>query len=140
MYRPTLFVAAALAAITAAAGGWAAQSPKSPTGVAGGLWELSGIPGTKVPIKMCVADPVELAFVEHHGASCTHLVLSDSDDMIRLSFRCSGRGFGQASIKTITPRSLRVDVQGIAGNAPYAYVMQARRIDDCSAGARPPRH
>ncbi|MGH6658420.1 MAG: hypothetical protein ACREBM_02090 [Sphingomicrobium sp.] len=140
MTRPTRLILAAAAAVTAAAGGWAAQTPKSLAGVAGGMWELSGIPGTRVPTKVCVAAPIELAFVEHAGAGCKHLVLGDSGDLLRISYRCSGAGFGQASIKTITPRSLRVDVQGIAANAPYAYVMQAHRTGDCTTGPRPPRH
>lgn len=138
MFRPTLLAAAAAAAVTAAAGVLAAQTPQSLAGVSGGMWELSGIPGTKAPTKMCVAAPIELAFVEHARAACKPLVLGDSGDLLRISYRCSGAGFGQASIKTITPRSLRVDVQGIAANAPYAYVMQAKRTGDCKAAPSPP--
>jgi hypothetical protein len=136
MSRLTCVIGAAIAAGTAASG-WAAQLPKSLTGVAGGQWELSGIPGSKAPVKQCVASPVELAFVEHKAPACTHLVLGDSGDLLRLSYRCVGGGFGQATIKTLTPRSLRVDVQGIAGGAPYAYVMQAHRVGDCPAAATP---
>ena len=137
--RLTFLAGAALAAGTAAAGGWAAQAPKSLAGVAGGLWELSGVPGSKAPVKQCVANPVELAFVEHQTAGCTHLVLGDAGDLLRLSYTCKGGGFGQATIKTLTPRSLRVEVQGISGGAPYGFVMQAHRIDDCPVKPASPR-
>ena len=129
--RTTFLIGAALAAGIAAAAGWAAHTPKSLAGVAGGLWELSGVPSAKAPVKQCVANPVELAFVEHQTAGCTHLVLGDAGDLLRLSYKCSGGGFGQATIKTLTPRSLRVEVQGISSGAPYGYVMQAHRVGDC---------
>jgi len=131
MTRLTLLLAAALAPLAAGAGAVAADMPKALAGVAGGLWELSGIPGAKASAKQCVADPVDLAFVEHKAAECSHQILADSGDTLRLSYRCSGAGFGQATIKVVTPRSLRVDVQGIADGAPYAYVMQAHRLGDC---------
>ncbi|MEO6199262.1 MAG: hypothetical protein ABIO68_04930 [Sphingomicrobium sp.] len=133
----TIVAAAATAALTVASAGWAAQLPKALNGVAGGLWELSGVPGTKAPVRQCVASPVELAFIEHQVPGCTHIVLGDSSDELRLSFTCSGKGFGQASIKQVTPRSLRVDVQGIADGGPYGYVLQAHRIGDCGGSAGP---
>lgn len=135
MNRPIFLIGAALAAATAAAAGWAAQTPASLAGVAGGLWELSGVPSSKTAVKQCVANPVELAFIEHKDAGCTHLVLGDSGDLLRLSYKCTGGGFGQATIKTLTPRSLRVEVQGISSGAPYGYVMQAHRLGDCPAPA-----
>lgn len=139
MTRHFLSIAAAAAALTAAlattSAGWAAQSPRSLSGVAGGLWELSGVPRSKAPVKQCVTNPVELAFVEHEAPGCTHTVLGDAGDLLRLSYQCKSGGFGQATIKTLTPRSLRVDVQGIAGGGPYAYVMQAHRVGDCTGGA-----
>ncbi len=135
MKRSTILVAVATASLALAAGALAAQTTPSLTGVAGGLWELSGVPGSKSAVKQCVADPVELAFAEHHGAVCTHQVLDDSGDILRIGYQCGAGGYGQATIKTITPRSLRVDVQGIAAGGPYAYVMQAHRAGDCPVKA-----
>lgn len=129
MKRLIILAAVAMAPIAAAA--FAAETTPSLTGVAGGLWELSGVPGSKAAVKQCVADPVELAYAEHHGAVCTHQVLSDSGDILRIGYQCGAGGYGQATIKAVTPRSLRVDVQGIAAGGPYAYVMQAHRAGDC---------
>ncbi|MEO7865429.1 MAG: hypothetical protein ABIR63_06140 [Sphingomicrobium sp.] len=139
MNRQKLMIAAAagafIVALSVASAGWAAQSSKALDGVAGGLWELNGMPGTKSPVRQCIADPVDLAFIEHQAAGCSHLVLGDSGDELRVSFKCSGEGFGQSSIKQVTPRSLRVDVQGIADGGPYAYVLQAHRVGECGGAA-----
>jgi len=31
----------------------------------------------------------------------------------------------------ITPRSIRIETQGISDNLPFNYVIQARRVGDC---------
>ena len=62
-------------------------------------------------------------------------MLGDSADRCAVSYKCTGGGFGQATIKTLTPRSLRVEIQGISGGPPYGYVMQAHRLGDCPAPA-----
>jgi len=33
----------------------------------------------------------------------------------------------------VTPRSLRLDTQGISDGLPFHYVAQARRVGDCPA-------
>jgi hypothetical protein len=32
----------------------------------------------------------------------------------------------------ITPRSIRIETQGISGDLPFNYVLQARRVGDCA--------
>lgn len=127
----------AAAALIASGGAGALPAVKALAGIAGGLWEVDGVPGHRAPIRTCVAEPLQLAYVEHGKAKCTPTILGDSPPNLRLSYQCTGGGFGQASVKAITPRSLRLDVQGIADGAPYNYVMQARRIGDCPAVVTP---
>jgi len=110
-------------------------APAAISGVSGGLWELEGIPGKKAAVKQCFADPLKIATVEHGSAKCTVTVLGESGSTTRISFQCAGGGFGNASIKTITPRSLRIEVQGISDGAPYGYVMQAHNSGPCPAPA-----
>ena len=112
----------------------AAATPKALQDVAGGLWELEGLPGSRAPVKQCVADPLKLALVEHKGGKCTETVLGEQGSTVRVSYQCGAAGFGQGSIKHITPRSLRVEVGGISNGAPYGYVVQARRVGDCPKG------
>lgn len=132
MSTPRLLIGALLAAACAAAA--AAVQPKALADVAGGLWELEGLPGVKSSIRQCVADPIKLITVEHKGAKCTETVLGEQGSTVRISYQCGAAGFGQGSIKQITPRSLRVEVTGIADGAPYGYVVQARRVSECPKG------
>lgn len=138
MSRSILLATGALGLFGAAA---ALAGPKALAQVEGGLWEVTGQQGKKAPVRQCVADPLKLVELDHPGAKCTETVLEDKGTTVRLSLQCSGGGFGQASIKAVTPRNLRVEVQGIADGAPYGHTLQARRVGPCPAGptGRPER-
>jgi hypothetical protein len=95
----------------------------------GGLWEVSRADGGRRNI--CVADPAALAQYEHLRGRCTHDVIRDVPGSAEISYTCAGGGFGQSTIQKLTPRSLRIETQGISGNVPFHYVLQARRLGDC---------
>jgi hypothetical protein len=97
----------------------------------GGLWEISGVPGVPARQRLCIADPALLAQFEHRRSSCTRVVIRDDHSSAEIHYTCSGGGFGQTRIGLLTPRSLRLETQGISGNAPFHYVLQARRVGDC---------
>lgn len=118
----------------AAAGAIAASQPAVLAPVAGGLWLLDGLPGSRTSVQRCVAHPLDLVTVEHGGANCAITVLGEHGANVRASYQCGAVGFGQASIKVITPRSLRIEVSGISDGAPFGYVVQARRVGDCKQG------
>jgi hypothetical protein len=59
------------------------------------------------------------------------VVIRDLPTRTEIHYTCVGGGFGQSKIERMTPRSLRVETQGIAGSAPFNYVFQARRIGEC---------
>lgn len=126
------FAAAALVLIVPAAAPGA--SPGRPAALAptkGGLWEISGAPGSR-PVRLCVADPAVLAQFEHRGAPCTRVIIRDGRDTVEIHYTCAaGRGFGRSAITVLTPRSLRIDTQGISRNVPFHYLLQARRVGDC---------
>ncbi len=96
-----------------------------------GLWEISGVPGIKAPLKQCMVDVAKLAEFEHRGKSCTAKVISNSASSTVVEYSCGSAGFGRSEIDAITPRSLRIDTQGISNQLPFSYVLQARRIGDC---------
>jgi hypothetical protein len=96
---------------------------------AAGLWEISRSDGGRRNI--CVPDPVLLAQYEHFRGRCTREVIRDQGRLAEISYSCAGGGFGQSRVEQITPRSLRIETQGISGDAPFHYVLQARRIGDC---------
>ena len=116
----------------------AAQHPGTLAPTSGGLWEVSGAPGSKAPARLCVADPAVLAQFEHRGRQCTRVVVSDSPPSMVIRYTCVAGGFGQSKMTLITPRSIRIETQGISGDLPFNYVIQARHIADCPAFAAKP--
>lgn len=111
----------------------AAAPPAALTTTLPGLWEISGQPLSPTPVKMCIADIASLAQLEHRRSRCTRVVIRDKPAAAEIHYTCAGGGFGRSTMKLITPRSLRVETQGIAGSAPFNYVFLARRIGDCPA-------
>ncbi|HET7708940.1 MAG TPA: hypothetical protein VFK50_05320 [Sphingomicrobium sp.] len=108
----------------------AASRPASLSRIEGGLYEIDRLgPGARP--RLCIADPMIFASYEHRGRSCTRVVISDGPNGAIIHYTCAGGGFGQSTVKALTPRSLRVETQGIADNAPFQYVFQARRVGNC---------
>ena len=63
-------------------------------------------------------------------------MISDSESQTVIEYSCGGGGFGRSKVDVITPRSLRIETQGISDNLPFGYVLQARRVGDCAAASR----
>jgi hypothetical protein len=99
--------------------------------VSGGLWEISTSAAGTTATRVCVADPITLAQYEHRRAGCTRVIISDKPSETVVHYTCPGGGFGDTKMTVLTPRSLRVETQGISDNAPFNYVLQARRVGDC---------
>jgi len=138
MSRKVLALSIAGAAAVLALG--AAQRPAALAQASPGLWELSGVPGSKAPVRQCIADIGALAQFEHRNASCKRSVVSDSASSTVVEYTCPGGGFGHSQIDVITPRSLRISTQGISENLPFNYVLQAHRVGDCPKPATASRH
>ena len=117
----------------------AAVQPSALMQTQAGLWEISGAPGTKAPLRQCVADVAALAQFEHRGRNCSPKVISNGPTSAVIEYSCGNAGFGRTQVEMITPRSLRIETQGISAGLPFSYVLQARRIDDCP-GHTLPRH
>jgi hypothetical protein len=105
-----------------------------------GLWEVSGAPGAKVPVRLCVADVPSLARFEHRGKACTARVLKRVGTLTAFEYSCGAAGFGHSDVEALTPRSLRISTQGISDGLPFNYVLQARRMADCPTTAAAARH
>jgi hypothetical protein len=124
---------AALALLTLGAAGPSAPQPKALAATQPGMWEITGQPLAERPLRVCVRDMASLAQLEHRRSRCTRVVIRDLPSRTEIHYTCVGGGFGQSKIELITPRSLRVETQGISGAAPFNYVFQARRIGECAA-------
>lgn len=109
----------------------AAQRPRALAPTSPGLWEVSGLPNKAAPLRQCVTDTALLARLEHRGQNCTQTVISDTPATTVIEYKCSQGGFGQSKMTLITPRSLRIETQGISAGYPFNYVVQARRVANC---------
>jgi hypothetical protein len=107
----------------------AAVRPAVFSQTSGGLWEVSRSDGGRRNI--CIPDPVLLAQYEHLRSKCSREVIRDQTGRAEISYSCNGAGFGQSKIEQLTPRALRIETQGISGDAPFHYVLQARRLGEC---------
>ena len=100
-----------------------------------GEWELSGMPGIAKPVRECVADMLLLARHEHRGKNCSSQMIRETGTTVVVEYTCGGAGFGHSQIDVLTPRSLRINTQGISDGLPFNYVLQAHRLGDCATNA-----
>jgi hypothetical protein len=129
-----------LASLGTAAALTATQLPPTFAQAQPGEWDISGLPGTRAVIRLCVPDPAVFAHFEHRSSHCTSRVLKNNGSTTQIEYSCGGAGFGHSDIQVLTPRSLRISTQGISGGLPFNYVLQAHRIDDCQKSEPAPRH
>jgi hypothetical protein len=111
----------------------AAAQPRALAPATGGLWEVSQSATGHNPRRVCVPSPEVLAQYEHRQARCTRVVISDKGTETVIHYTCADGGFGQSKVTLLTPRSLRIDTQGISGNLPFHYQLHARRVGECAA-------
>ena len=109
----------------------AAMVPHALAPAMGGMWEVSRSATGHNPTRICVASPELLANFEHRQQRCQRKVVSDSGTETLISHNCAGGGFGQSKMTLITPRTLRIDTQGISDNLPFHYQLHARRVGNC---------
>ena len=127
-------------AIALPAAAFAAAPPSALAKVAGGLWEISGVPGANAPVRQCVGDVLALAQFEHRSRTCTRTVITDEGSSTVIRYSCGAADFGHSEIKVITPRALRISTQGISDQLPFNYVLQAHRVGDCEKSASSSSH
>lgn len=100
-------------------------------GIEAGAWELT-LPGTRTaPIRMCVGEVSQLAQVAHRGRQCTRVTVDEQGKDVLIHYTCSGAGFGRVKMSVVTPRSLRIETQGVAGQLPFHTTYHARRVGAC---------
>src|SRR4051794_20691834 len=89
----------------------AAAPPSALAGVAGGMWEISGVSGSPTPVRQCVSDILSLGQFEHRGRSCARAIVSNGGNSILVQYNCGSAGFGRSQIDVVTPRSLTISTQ-----------------------------
>jgi hypothetical protein len=99
----------------------------------GGLWEVSRSATGANAERKCVPAASVLAQWEHRQGQCTRTVVASTATEAVISYTCAGGGFGQSKLKVITPRTLRIETQGISDGLPFSYTLHARRVGDCQS-------
>jgi len=126
---PKLFTSATVLTAGLALG---AASLPSVIADSGGLWEVSHSATGSGAEKSCVPQAAVLAQWEHRRAQCTRVVISATDTDAVIHYTCPRGGFGHSQIHVLTPRTLRIETQGISDGYPFNYVLHARRVGNCS--------
>ena len=134
----TAFILAAGALAGAAV--WASPRPAALVQASPGLWEIYRIPGMRDMARECLGDVAVLAQYEHRRQRCTSSIVTNGPISTVIQYSCPGGGFGRSTLTMITPRSLRIETQGISDNLPFNYVLQARRVGDCPGQASASAH
>ena len=123
----------AIALLAMSAAVVAAAGPRALAPAAGGLWAVSPDATGHNAERICVSSPKVLALWEHRAGRCTPEVISDQGTVARIRYTCADGGFGDTKVTLITPRTLRIDTQGISGGLPFHYQRHARRVGQCAA-------
>jgi hypothetical protein len=126
-----VLAAAALAGATVVA----APRPAALAQASPGLWEVYRLPGVRDVTRECVGNVAILAQYEHRRHRCTSSIVSNGPISTVIQYNCPGGGFGRSTLTMITPRSLRIETQGISDNLPFNYLLQARRVGNCAPRA-----
>ena len=126
----TLAICAGVGALLLLGG---ARAPGAIALASPGLWEFTGLPDAGGPARQCLADTGALARLEHRRDTCKETVISQSASTTLIHYTCSNGGYGQTKVTMLTPRSLRIETQGISANYPFNYKIQARRVGECPA-------
>jgi hypothetical protein len=69
--------------------------------------------------------------LQHGATACSRLVIGNEKASATVHYSCPGAGWGRTTLRVETPRLARIDTQGIANNAPFAFSAEARRIGAC---------
>jgi hypothetical protein len=127
-----LIALGAIAALTAPA---LTQRPARPAALQklqAGLWQLRDLDNPRAELPpVCLGDPNLLVQLRHRSAPCSRLVVAQDDLSATVHYTCTSGGYGQTLIRIETPRLAQIETQGIAGNAPFASRLEARRVGTC---------
>ena len=97
-----------------------------------GLWEVSRSATGARPTKICAPAALFTQW-EQRQSRCTRTVMSSSPVDAVVTYTCRGGDFGRSNVRVITPRTLRIETQGISQGFPFNYTLHARRVGNCPA-------
>lgn len=111
-----------------------------PVGLAGvepGLWEVSRSANGHSPRRICLRALPELAAIAHPGERCTRVLLRSGPGTSLYDVTCPAGDFARSMIRVTTPRSVKLETQGIHRGEPFDFALYARRVGSCTRSGRP---
>ncbi len=119
----------------------AAQPAAAPTlqamrAVAPGNWSLRSPGSPEAARESCVADTAVLFRLRLRSAQCSRFVIEDTPRIATVHYTCPGAGHVRTTIHVDTPRTLRIESEGIVDGMPFADAFEARRVGTCAPRGR----
>jgi hypothetical protein len=99
-------------------------------GIEQGQWQLKDSDGSVR--RICVSQRWALLQVMHGTTQCEHFVMENTPRTATIRYTCPSHGHGRTTISVLTPRSMRIETQGVADGAPFASDFDARRAGSCN--------
>jgi len=96
-----------------------------------GRWQVSRSATGAQAVGQCIHDVSALAQWEHRTRQCRRTIVSQSARELVVRYTCGAGDFGQARLTTLTPRSLKIETQGIHSGEPFSYELFARKSGAC---------
>lgn len=103
-------------------------------GLESGEWELRERGTEADPSgvrKLCLADLRQLIQVRHPRNVCKGITVDEGPKRLSVSYDCGRAGGGRTDLRVETPRLVQIRSQGVADGAPFAFVMEGRRLGAC---------
>ncbi len=129
------------AALVLASGAAMAQPAAAPTltamrAVAPGNWSLRATGSPEAARASCFSDTAAFLRLRLRTAQCSRFVIEDTARLSTVHYTCPGIGHVRTTVHVDTPRSLRIESEGIADGMPFADAYEARRIGNCGGRGR----
>jgi hypothetical protein len=97
-----------------------------------GRWQVRELDNGVAATTVCLGDPAQLVRFEHRRTSgCLSQVLASGEKHATVQYSCRGRGYGHSAVRVETPRSVRIDTQGLSNGRPFSYRLEAQRVGAC---------
>lgn len=133
--RRWIAIAFALASGAAVAQPAAAPTLMAMRGVAAGNWSLRAVGSAEAARASCFTDTAAFLRLRLRTVQCSRFVIEDTPRLSTVHYTCPGIGHVRTTIHVDTPRSLRIESEGIADGMPFADAYEARRIGGCGRPA-----
>jgi hypothetical protein len=97
-----------------------------------GRWQVRDLDNAVAATSVCLGDPAQLVRFGHRGKpGCSSQLLASGEEHATIQYSCRGGGYGHSAVRVETPRSVRIDTQGLSNGRPFSYRLEAQRVGPC---------